>query len=79
MRQRMTHNCNKSPKNSPQLIVEQFESKFETNGIKLSVHGIDKDTHIEYVCTDAIAYFNIWIQTRHEQDSSIKSLMLYHP
>ena len=60
------------------LIIKQFESKLETNSVELFIHGTDKNTDIEYMCSDTITYFYIWIQMGHKEYTAIKPFLLNH-
>ena len=59
-------------------IIKQLESELESYGIKFTIDRAHKYTHIEYMCTNTITYFQIRIEVRHKENTAIKSFLLNH-
>ena len=60
------------------LIIEEFKSELESNGIELSVDCTDECAHIEDMCADAITQFYIRFQAWHIQYAGVQALLLNH-
>ena len=61
------------------LIIEKFERKLESYGVKFPVDGAYKDTGIEDMGADAISQLHIRIEVRHKEYAPIQSFLLNHP